>query len=86
MQPKDVEKIKQKIKILVNQADPWYLIELGVPDDEYEEKINRIVSFVINKKPNSPELESELMKIFHTNEFDLEQEKMKILAQEILAI
>lgn len=83
MEQKNVMKIKKKIKIYVNKTDPWHLLEVGAPDDEYNSYIDRIVSFVVNKKPDKMDLESELYAIFKTNEFELEKDKIKELAENI---
>lgn len=83
MKLKNVMEIKEKIKIYVNKTDPWYLVEMGAPEDEYNSYIDRIVSFVINKKPDKINLEAELYLIFKTKEFELEKNKIRELAENI---
>ncbi len=75
--------IKEKIKSYVNNTDPRHLIEMDAPEDEYNSQIDRVVSFVINKKPDKAGLEAELYSIFKTNEFELEKNKIKELAENI---
>lgn len=86
MELKEIMEIKQQVKEYVNTADPWHLIEMGAPDDEYNSHIDRIVSFLVNKKPNRANLESKLFEIFKTNEHELEQDKIKELANRLMAI
>lgn len=83
MELENIRKTKDKIKGYVNDVDPWHLIEMGAPEDEYNSQIDRIVSLVVNKKPDKVGLESALYTIFKTNEFELEQNKIKKLAQKI---
>jgi hypothetical protein len=59
---------------------------MGAPDDEYNSKVDRIVSVVVNKKPDVKDLELELLEIFKTKEFELEKDKIKSLAEEIARI
>lgn len=82
----DVQRIKENIKIIVNRIDPWYLIEIGAPDDEYNSYTDKIVSFVVNKEPDKSELENHLQLIFSTKEFELSKDKIHQLASEILQI
>jgi len=86
MKLKNISEIKKKIKIYVNKVDPWALIEMGAPEDEYDSHIDRIVSIVVNKKPNKESLELELFSIFKTKEFELEKDKIKELAENIYQI
>ncbi|OGZ45220.1 MAG: hypothetical protein A3C84_02715 [Candidatus Ryanbacteria bacterium RIFCSPHIGHO2_02_FULL_48_12] len=83
MDEKKVDQIKIKITECVNRVDPWHLIEIGVPADEYNSQIDRIVSLAINKRPNKEALVSELLGIFKTKEFELEQDKINELADAI---
>ena len=53
---------------------------MGAPADEYNTQIDHIVSLMINKKPSKEILESELLKIFKTDEFELERRQIKELA------
>lgn len=80
----DIKEIKKSIQTLVNQVDPWYLIQMGAPDDEYNAYIDRIVSLVVNKKPAQAILENKLTSIFHTNEFELERRKITELSSQIM--
>ena len=82
---KDIKKIKKIIQDLVNKIDPWYLIEMEAPYDEYDVQVNRIVSFLVYFKPNQFILEGELRSLFHTKEFELEEEKVIELAKKILS-
>ena len=86
MNEKYILQFKAEIQNLVNSADPWFLIEIGAPDDEYNVYIDKITSFVLNKKPTLIELERELEAIFKTNEFTLENNVMKNLAAKIIEI
>lgn len=81
---KDIKKVKKIIQDCVNEVDPWYLIEMEAPYDEYDVQVNKIVSFLVNKKPNQFILEDELRSLFHTKEFELEDEKVIELAKKIL--
>ena len=74
----DIIKFQQDVREMINEADPWYLIEGGAPTDEYEDYVDNIVSFIINHKPNKDQLYSMLIKIFSTKEFDIEKDKDKI--------
>ena len=86
MDTNNITELKEKIKVCVNNIDPWHLIEMGAPDDEYNSHIDRVVSLVVNKKPYPANLEKELYEIFKTKEFELEQDKMKELADKICNI
>jgi len=84
MQQKDVERIRTKVQDEVNKIDPWYLIEISAPEDEYGHQVDRIVSFLVNKKPGFNELKSELLSVFSTNEHKLDEKKIELLADKIL--
>jgi hypothetical protein len=83
---RDIIEIKKKIKAHVNAIDPWHLIEGGAPEDEYNSYIDHIVSLVVNNKPDQASLLKELSEIFKTKEFELDQNKMKDLAEKICNI
>ncbi len=83
MKLKDILLIKENIKKDVNDVDPWYLLESGAPDDEYNSYVDKITSFLINKKPNKLELGLELRKIFQTNEFEIEVDVINDLTERI---
>lgn len=82
----NIKEIKKVIRIYVNQADPWYLIESGAPLDEYNYHVDRIVSILINKKPSLDQLVGDLEEIFKTIEHDLDTKKIRELAQKIKEI
>ncbi len=81
-----IKKITQEVQKYVNKADPWYLIEMGAPTNEYDSQINRIVSTLVNKKFTSESLVFELVNIFKTNEHDLDQVKIEELAKDLKSI
>ncbi len=78
--------IKEKIKQFVNGADPWGLIGMGAPEDEYNSHIDQIVSFVVNKKPSRLDLELKLYKIFGLEESELDKGVIKELATKIISV
>lgn len=82
----DLVKYKEQIKTLVNKADPWHLIEMGAPEDEYNSQIDKLISFAVNDKPGQKELESELYTIFKTNEHELEKDVIEELAKNIVQL
>lgn len=88
MKKKEIIEFKEEVKKKVNICDPWYLIESGAPDDEYNKYIDQIVSFIINYKPNLEQLYLRLMQIFATKEFDLtkDSEKIRSLAKKLFEI
>lgn len=86
MELQDIKEVKQRVKDYVNQGDPWHLIEMGAPDDEYNSQIDRVVSFLVNKKPDQAALVSELLYIFKTNEHELEQDKVEELASKLISV
>lgn len=83
---KNVAGLKEQISGYVNYIDPWHLIEMGAPEDEYNSHVDRIVSFVVNKNPDQASLEKELFEIFKTKEFELDQVKMKDLSEKICSL
>lgn len=84
MNQEEVKKIKQIFIEIINKSDPWDLISEGAPDDEYNGYTDRVVSYVINKKPSVGDLKKELSNIFITNEFELSDEKISTLADNLL--
>ncbi|OGL65771.1 hypothetical protein A3F52_00795 [Candidatus Uhrbacteria bacterium RIFCSPHIGHO2_12_FULL_47_11] len=86
MEAKDIAKIKSKIQQYVNDTDPWHLVSMGAPEDEYNSQIDHIVSYVVNKKPNRAVLESILFTIFKTDELELEENKISKLAELIMGV
>lgn len=86
MELQDIKEIKQRVKGCVNEADPWHLFEMGAPDDEYNSYIDRIVSVLVNKKPNQTTLTAELLHVFKTNEHELKQYRIEELADKLLSI
>ncbi len=86
MDLKNVMKIREKIKIYINKADLWHLIEIGAPEDEYNSYIDRVISFIVNKKPDKADLEAELYSVFKTKEFELEKDKIRELVENISSI
>lgn len=86
MELKEVKNIKGLVKEQVNRIDPWHLLEMSAPDDEYNSHIDRIVSFVINSKPDQSALESELHKIFKTEEHELDASEIQEMAKNIISI
>lgn len=83
MDKDNIAEIKEKVKVKVNATDPWYLIEMGAPEDEYNSHIDRIVSLLVNKHLDQTSLEKHLFEIFKTNEFELDQVKIKELSEKI---
>ncbi|MBU0660674.1 hypothetical protein KKG22_00675 [Patescibacteria group bacterium] len=78
-----INKFREKVTKNVNKFDPWYLIEMGAPYDEYDKYIDNVVSFVINEKPDLTLLEKRLYIIFETTEFDLATNLISSLASNI---
>ena len=83
MNKRNIMQMKEEITEYVNNIDPWHLIEMGAPEDEYNRQIDRIISLLVNKKPNREVLEYSLIEIFKTKEFELENDKIKELAKSI---
>ncbi len=84
MNQENIKKIKEKFTQIINESDPWDLISGGAPDDEYNRYTDRVVSHVINKKPSAEDLKKELLNIFATNEFEISETKMSLLADNLL--
>jgi hypothetical protein len=81
----NIKKIKKEVSSHINNADPWFLIESGAPLDEYNSQTDRIVSLVINNKPDSVSLKKELYEIFKTKEHELDERKIQELV-DILSV
>jgi hypothetical protein len=82
----NLSELKEKIKVCVNKIDPWDLISMGAPDDEYDSYTNQIVSMVVNNKPNQVCLEKYLYELFKTKEFKLGEDGIKELTEKIIAV
>lgn len=80
----DLKKLKSIFTEIINKNDPWDLISGGAPSDEYNKYTDRVISYVINKHPSVDDLKKELLSVFSTNEFELSEEKMGLLAGELM--
>jgi len=83
MNIKDFNDVRMQVLNYVNDADLWCLIEMGAPEDEYTNQVDRIVSCIVNKNPKISDLELLMREIFKTNEFELEHQKIRDLAEKI---
>lgn len=75
------------IKEILYSSDPEGIIFYASPDDEFDNEINKIISFIsTNRQSLSPDkLLKELIKIFLNNKSVLEKEVdiLKVIAQKI---
>ena len=78
---KEIKKIFTKI---VNRSDPSDLINMGAPDDEYNGYIDNIISYVINYQPSAKDLKNKLLLIFKTEEFELDEKRINLLAKDLI--
>jgi 3-methyladenine DNA glycosylase Tag len=87
MKEDQIIKFREKVQNAINEADPWYLLEMGAPKDEYSKYVDQIVSFMVNFKPHTEQLYLKLLKIFETKEFDISKDqKVKFLAEKLVNI
>ena len=83
---KQISIFKEKVKAIINKIDPWFLMEMEAPENEYEKHISSIVSFIVNNKPDYKNLYTKIKQIFVTDEFELDENKINQITTELLSI
>lgn len=89
MNQEEIMRFRQAVQKAVNKADPYFLIEGGAPLDEYDACVDRIVSILINQKPNHEQLCLRLGETFTDEDFGLalpDRKEIKNLAEELLKL
>lgn len=51
------KKIKSDVTAIINNVDPWGLIEAGAPEDEYNGMVDQTISSYLNEKLSKENLE-----------------------------
>ena len=59
----EYQKIITEIQSIINKYDPWELISIGAPDDEYSTQINQIIR-ALKELKTEDEIAKEIEKIF----------------------
>ncbi|KKS93160.1 MAG: hypothetical protein A3H59_01750 [Candidatus Jacksonbacteria bacterium RIFCSPLOWO2_02_FULL_43_9] len=45
---------RNEIRCIINKYDPFHLTNYGAPEDEYDAEVDRVLSFLVNKKNDRP--------------------------------